>query len=108
MSSRKIEYTLEVTYLLNSMQKVSSNILEKKYEGYKSDYEFLRSELYLSDEDAENELTYIYSSCEFKDYNDELMIIEKISKDILDNYEPDDFYEVTKKEFFTIFLKKYD
>jgi hypothetical protein len=107
MNQRKLEYTLEVTYLLNAMQKISSIILGKNYDIYKNDYDFLKNELFLSDNDAKNELSYIYSSCKFNDHNYEINIIERISKDILDHYEADDFYQVTKKEFFTIFLKKY-
>jgi hypothetical protein len=107
MSQRKIAYTLDVTYLLNAMQKISAIIVGKRYKGYKSDYDFLKNELFLSDNDAKNELSYIYSSCKFNEHYFEMNLIETISKDILDHYEPDDLYQVTRKEFFCIFLKKY-
>ena len=98
------DYKVAVSDLLLKLSKIKTAIILKRKYLYENEIIELKNELNISYENAHEVIETVYGELFNNIYSDLFKIVQKISGHILKaDYDPDDLYTLTKKEYLSIY-----
>jgi hypothetical protein len=109
MSEQNTSYNIRIIELLEQLRKIKNIIDLKRILIFETEIESFAKEMDISYDCSKKIINNIYLEDLLKNiYKDSYLLIEKISQDILNNYQPDDYYLINCKEYILLYQKVYN
>jgi len=96
-------FKIKVSELLIKLSKINNSINLKKKYLYENEIMNIQKELNISYESSKNIVETVYSDSFNNIYKDLIKVINSISKNLVDNYDLEDFYILNYKEYTLIY-----
>lgn len=96
-------FKIKVSELLIKLSKINNSINLKKKYLYENEIMNIQKELNISYENSKSIVETVYSDSFNNIYKDLIKTINSISKNLVDNYELEDFYVLNDKEYALIY-----
>lgn len=96
-------FKIKVSELLIKLSKINNSINLKKKYLYENEIMNIQKELNISYESSKSIVETVYSDSFNNIYKDLIKVINSISKNLVDNYDLEDFYILNDKEYTLIY-----
>ena len=102
-------YEIKIISLLEQLQKIKNIIELKRVLIFETEIENFAKEMEISYDCSKKIISTVYLDDMLQNiYSESYLLIEKISTDILENYNPEKYYMLKPKDYFILYQKSYN